>query len=157
MGYQITPSFSIGLEHKVTFPIHDRLDGFVRSSGSQFQNDRNHYTALNFRWNLFRGRYNGGTTPGGTTTGGTTPGGNNGGTTTTTPIGNPVGTPTSTVNRPVVNIINPPHSPHIVHNPQFTIKANIYYVDGPQNIVFTQNGLIKYEFLLQCKHQTFRE
>ncbi len=60
IGYQITPSFSIGLEHRTTFTLYDQFDG-VEQPGSEFLNlesgnDIYHYSALNLRWNLFRGK-----------------------------------------------------------------------------------------------------
>ena len=59
LGYQITPQWSFGFEHKVTFALHDEFDGLKRE-GTQFlqwgDNDKYHYTSVFLRLNIFRGR-----------------------------------------------------------------------------------------------------
>ncbi len=52
LGYQLTPKFSIGLGHKVTFARNDILDGQVWTNKDQATNDNDihHYTNLHLRW-----------------------------------------------------------------------------------------------------------
>ncbi|MEN8957715.1 MAG: Ig-like domain-containing protein [Flavobacteriales bacterium] len=58
LGYQITPRWSFGFEHKVTFALHDEFDG-LRREGTQFlqwgDNDKYHYSSAFLRLNIFRG------------------------------------------------------------------------------------------------------
>ena len=58
LGYQITPVLSIGFEHRVTFTLADKFDG-VEKVGTEFlqwgNNDKYHYSSINFRWNIFKG------------------------------------------------------------------------------------------------------
>lgn len=61
IGYQVGPSFSIGLEHRTTFTLNDVFEGHA-AAGSEFinlksGNDLYHYTGINFRWNILRGKY----------------------------------------------------------------------------------------------------
>jgi hypothetical protein len=61
IGYQFGPSFSIGLEHRTTFTLNDVFEGHA-AGGSQFinlqsGNDLYHYTGINFRWNILKGKY----------------------------------------------------------------------------------------------------
>ena len=52
LGYQLTPKFSIGLGHKVTFARNDILDGQKWTNDNQATNDNDihHYTNLHLRW-----------------------------------------------------------------------------------------------------------
>ncbi len=126
LGYQITEHFSAGLEHKITFPLHDRID--VETTGP---NDRYHYTAFVMRWNLYsryRETYTVDPEP-------TDP------TVYTNPTPDPVTTTVvPTGNKPLVNIVNPAVNNHVTHNNTFVIKANIYYVENSSKVKFKQNG-----------------
>lgn len=52
LGYQLTPRFSIGLGHKLTFSRNDDLDGqrWDNASVATERNDWHHYTNLHLRW-----------------------------------------------------------------------------------------------------------
>ncbi|MEM8909767.1 MAG: hypothetical protein AAGD05_18105, partial [Bacteroidota bacterium] len=52
LGYQLTPKFSIGLGHKVTFSGTDLLDGqkWNNDNLATNNNDIHHYTNLHLRW-----------------------------------------------------------------------------------------------------------
>ena len=52
LGYQLTPNFSIGMGHKVTFAGTDLLDGqkWENNNLATNDNDIHHYTNLNLRW-----------------------------------------------------------------------------------------------------------
>ena len=58
LGYQITPQWSFGFEHKVTFVLQDEFDGLKRD-GTEFlqwgNNDKYHYSSVFLRLNIFRG------------------------------------------------------------------------------------------------------
>ena len=133
IGYQFTPRFSAGIEHKINFPLNDKIDA-VEATGGPFVNDRLHYTALTFRWNLFRINSNN--------------------TNVTTTVPDPV-TNTPLRNKPVVNIVNPMHSPYTTHNSSYRVKANVYYVDGKSNITFRHNGIISTNFSYNTSSKRF--
>ncbi|MEN8839347.1 MAG: outer membrane beta-barrel protein, partial [Flavobacteriales bacterium] len=65
LGYQFSPQWSIGLEHRVTFTLQDKFDG-LEKAGTQFlqwgDHDKYHYTSLFLRWNIFRGNESSSTT-----------------------------------------------------------------------------------------------
>ena len=52
LGYQLTPRFSLGLGHKVTFTRTDDFDGvkYDHQNNISTDNDWHHYTNLNLRW-----------------------------------------------------------------------------------------------------------
>lgn len=52
LGYQLTPKFSIGVGHKVTFTNTDIFDGVRHENNGSpsTENDWHHYTNLNLRW-----------------------------------------------------------------------------------------------------------
>ena len=58
IGYQFSPQWSIGIDHRVTFTLQDQFDG-IEQAGTQFlqwgDNDKYHYTSIFLRWNIFRG------------------------------------------------------------------------------------------------------
>lgn len=51
VGYQFTPRFSLGLEHKATWAMADNLDAVIDQTSAQ-PNDVHHYTSLYLRWTL---------------------------------------------------------------------------------------------------------
>lgn len=58
LGYQFSPQWSIGFEHRVTFTLQDKFDG-LEQAGTQFlqwgDHDKYHYSSVFLRWNIFRG------------------------------------------------------------------------------------------------------
>ena len=54
IGYQFTPHFSMGLEHKITYA----LSNDINNSGIEYdnRNDRYHYTAIKMNFDLFKGK-----------------------------------------------------------------------------------------------------
>ncbi|MFZ5554723.1 MAG: beta strand repeat-containing protein [Bacteroidota bacterium] len=147
LGYQFGPHFAMGIEHKVTFPMNDIIDG---KSSSQINhklgvqtNDRIHYTALKLWWHLGKG--GGSTTHHHHYTDTTVTNVNNysNNQNTVTNNTNPV-----VVNKqlPIVNITNPSMSPATSHAAVFTVNANIYYVSSSSNVSFKVNGSPIYGF-----------
>ena len=132
LGYQFTPSFAMGIEHKITYALNDNeIDGGILNG----KNDKYHYTALIFRWGLLRARPS------------YTVNNNNVDDYTTNPTPNPIdNTPPPTGNKPLVNIYNPSTNNSIVHNANFVIKAKVYYVANSSNIVFRHNGSQSFGF-----------
>lgn len=54
LGYQLGPSFSVGVEHKTTFAMKDVFDGYVNPEKRwrAFENDIYHYTSAYLRFNF---------------------------------------------------------------------------------------------------------
>ncbi|MFT6935814.1 MAG: hypothetical protein ACJA1N_000106 [Saprospiraceae bacterium] len=51
IGYQLTPRFSFGLEHKATWAMADNLDAVIDQTSNR-ADDVHHYTSLYLRWTL---------------------------------------------------------------------------------------------------------
>lgn len=51
VGYQFTPRFSLGLEHKATWAMADNLDAVIDQNSNR-ANDVHHYTSVYMRWTL---------------------------------------------------------------------------------------------------------
>jgi hypothetical protein len=147
LGYQITESFSIGVEHKIAYDIlGDEFDGGSLNNLADGNMDKYHYTALNFRWNLLgRGEvYK--PKPDHTNDNWTT---------------KPTNTTTNTTNtttqeaKPLVNIYNPANNNQVVHSSAYTIKAKIYNVGSKDGVTFKQNGLITSGFTFNPSNNEF--
>ncbi len=140
LGYQVSPRFSLGLEHKTTFTRIDNFDGYADPT-SKRPNDIYHYTSFYLRFQV-KNRHN-------------------------YVEDNPNSlhnlpnyenqTNQGSNQPPVVNFTNPSISGMTVTQPNFTIKADVKFVDGKQNITFRQNGINSQSFtynattdLLEC-------
>lgn len=135
-GYQIGPSFSMGVEYKLAYDIlGDEFDGGTSNMLQDNIMDKYHYTGVFFRWNILGG-------------GGTTYTVDPPDTWTPTPTEPTTVVPTTPVthNKPLVNIYNPSNNNKVVHDPSYTIKAKIYHVETQSGVKFTQNGLSNTNF-----------
>jgi hypothetical protein len=129
LGYQVSPRFSLGLEHKTTFTRIDNFDGYVDAS-SKRPNDMYHYTSFYLRFQV-KNRHN-------------------------YVEDNPNSlhnlpnyenqTNQGSSQPPVVNFTNPSISGMTVSQPNFTIRAEVKFVDGKQNTTFRQNGINSQNF-----------
>ncbi|CAG5087503.1 hypothetical protein [Parvicella tangerina] len=131
-GYQIGPSFSMGVEYKLAYDLlGDEFDGGAANMLEDNVMDKYHYTGVFFRWNILSGgaTYTVDSDPDPWTPSTTTP-------TTVVPTDPPV-----THNKPLVNIYNPSTNNKVVHNTSYTIKAKIYHVETQSGVKFTQNGI----------------
>ncbi len=146
IGYQLSPSFSVGLEHKVTYALASEINGFNDDN----INDKYHYTAFRINFDIFRNRGRSQsyieenveeeaikpTTPTRPTT------------STNTGTGNPTNqntdeiTYSSTGAPPTVNITNPAHHNMEVHGSLFHLQARIYHVNTKSQITLNHNGVI---------------
>jgi large repetitive protein len=54
LGYQVSPQFAVGIEHKTTFAMKDVFDGYVNPEErwGLFENDVYHYTSAYLKFNL---------------------------------------------------------------------------------------------------------
>ncbi|HYG52659.1 MAG TPA: hypothetical protein VD905_17235, partial [Flavobacteriales bacterium] len=144
LGYQFGRYFAMGVGHKVTFTLRDDMDGMVATTGRQTFNDRYHYSNLYFKFYIGGG--GGGSHHTTHTTHHTTT------TTNTTTTNN---TPPPAQNKPVIHITNPAACPATVQNAMATIKANIYYVNSANQIVFKVNGNVTGGFNYSASTQQF--
>ncbi len=129
LGYQVSPRFSLGLEHKTTFTRIDNFDGFVDAS-SKWPNDIYHYTSFYLRFQMKNRRNYVDDNPNSLHN-----------------LPNYENQTSQGANQPpVVNFTNPSVSGTTVSQPNFTIRAEVKYVDGKQNITFKQNGLNSQNF-----------
>ena len=62
IGYQFTPGFSMGIEHKTNFSLNEGNSSFGIDIDNKIvdgsRKDKNHYTSLGFKWSMGR-RYSG--------------------------------------------------------------------------------------------------
>lgn len=131
-GYQIGPSFSMGVEYKLAYDLlGDEFDGGAANNMADNVMDKYHYTGAFFRWNILTG--------GGSYEPPVDPWTPNPGP--TNPQTNVVPNDPVTHNKPLVNIYNPSNNNKVVHNPSYTIKAKVYHVETQSGVKFTQNGL----------------
>lgn len=133
LGYQIGKRVSIGIEHKTTFTMRDEWDGLIKNS--QYKQDLYHYSGGYIRFQIRGGEREERThqthTPDPVTTN-------------PNPI-NPTPTPENR-QLPIVTYTNPSTSGTVVNSPNYTIRAEIKYVDGRNNISFKQDGQINTNF-----------
>lgn len=142
-GYQFAPYFAMVLEHKVTFALNDKIDGYAYKNPETPVNDRYHYTGLKFVFHFGKGNGQVYTNYNTTTTT----------TTATTSTSTVVTTPPRA--RPIINITQPSMSPATVSNQYYTVNANIYNIDGPSNINFKVNGNQSTNFTYNTSTQQF--
>ncbi len=146
IGYQFSPSFSLGIEHKTNFSLTEQnsFTGFNMDNriltGSKI--DKKHYTTLGFKWKLGRkpasshSSYTESYVPDSPVV--TQP--SNTTTTTTTTV------TTVSENLPTVKIIEPDTNPYHTSSGFISIKANIQHADTYDAIVFYQDGIQKNNF-----------
>ncbi len=131
LGYQVGPRFSLGIEHKTTFTRIDNFDGYNNPTSKISKNDLYHYTSFYLRFQIKRHKVE------------------------TDPYTDPnslhnlpnYDDQTNAGNQPpVVTFTNPSVSGTNVSQPNFTIRADVKYVDARENITFKQNGIYNANF-----------
>jgi hypothetical protein len=134
ISYQLSPAVAFGLEHKMTWTRTDNFDGMPNTMAGvpSPKNDIYHYTSLGFKFHLFHG---------------------SGYVDTDTDVTNFDTQPDQTnpivqqpVQKPIIEIYDPGSSPYTTSWNQFTIKANIYHIDGKSQVTFKQNGNVNSNF-----------
>ncbi|MCF8390059.1 MAG: hypothetical protein K9H12_05170, partial [Bacteroidales bacterium] len=146
IGYQFSPSFSMGIEHKTNFSLSEQngltginIDNKILDGSGM---DKNHYTTLGFKWNLGRRSYSSNYIPRESPI-------------TYTPeviqpsnanptVSNPVVSVSETP--PTVKIIDPATNPYKSSSNFISIKARVQNAEGYNQIVFYQDGLEKTNF-----------
>lgn len=128
LGYQLTRNFSIGVEHKANWALHDNLEGqeYNRADNTlSADNDMHHYTSLYLRFRL-GDRYQKESNPtvygdSMDDKGGTYPGESYG-------------------NAPIITFTKPRKEVSTVSNHRISVAATIEHIDGRNNIDATFNG-----------------
>ena len=123
LGYQVSPRFSIGLEHKTTFTQRDQFDAKVLDS--KYPQDIYHYTSCYFRFQIKSRRYHDDIES------------------TTQTSTNP---PVQRNEPPYVDMTNPGQYRTVVKNPQFPLTAIVKEVHSNQNIILKHNGIALNDF-----------
>ncbi len=146
IGYQITPSFSVGLEHKITYALSREINGFNYDN----TNDKYHYTAFRINFDILRNRgghqsnieedvvqeeetVNCNSCPSSTNT--------NTGTVNTINQNTDDISYSNSGTPPTVNIVNPSHQNLEVHGSLFHLQARIYHVNNKSQITLNHNGV----------------
>jgi hypothetical protein len=146
LGYQVSPYFSIGLQHRISFTGTDFYDGNQYMPNATTTNDLNdwlHYTNLTMRWHI-KGKASGNVN-------------NNNNidtythTHTTT---NPTPTPPA-IPKPRVEFIDPYSNPHTTTSSTFLIQANVFNVSSHSNVTFKQNGVSNMNFTFDPNTSAF--
>lgn len=131
LGYQIGKRVSIGIEHKTTFTMKDEWDGLIKNS--QYKQDLYHYSGGYIRFQIRGGEREERTqhthTPDPVTTN-----------------PNPINPTPENRQLPIVTYTNPSTSGTVVNSPNYTIRAEIKYIDSRNNISFKQDGQINNNF-----------
>lgn len=146
ISYQVTPWFAMGLEHKMTWTRTNLWDGLQNDPGTgtaSSSNDIYHYSGVTMKFHLWGGGHSDIEYTDVDSFDTTDP----------NPVVNNVNPPAR--QKPIVDIYDPGVNPYETEYSQFTILANIYYVDGKQNITFKQNGIINNNFTYNPNTEQF--
>ncbi|MFL5763845.1 MAG: beta strand repeat-containing protein [Bacteroidia bacterium] len=124
LGYQVTPGFSIGLEHKMTWALSDQLDGqqWANDNTRSTTNDKYHYTSVWLKFSFGRAVHS--SSPDNVTTNNNT---------------SNIVVPSN--DKPVVNFTSPSNSPFTSSQQSYTVKATVTGVSNRSGIVFNYNGV----------------
>ncbi len=129
LGYQVTPSFSVGLEHRTTWALNDYLDGQRFNQYSNTLTDNNdcyNYTSLHLRWRIGKKNYDKYQPP--VTQSPVRPGVTHPG---TSPSGQ----------APVIRFTNPSKNPATIYNTNtVNVLASIKHVERSRDIQASFNG-----------------
>ena len=133
LGYQFSPGFSMGLEHKMTWALHDGLDGQQWNNDNTVSGtkDKYHYSSVWLKFSFGRK-----VKPVATTT-------------TTTNIVTP------TAEKPTVVITNPSVNSFTSTSQSFTVKATIKNVNSKSDIVLKYNGINNSNFTYDVNTKQF--
>ena len=137
LGYQFTPGFSMGLEHKMTWAMHDGLDGQQWNTDNTLSatKDKYHYSSVWLKFSFGR------------TTRHTT--------TTTTTNNNTTNIVNTTGDKPVVNITTPSVNSFTSSSQSFTVRATVKNVTSKSDITLLYNGVNNSNFTYDATTHSF--
>lgn len=136
LGYQFTPGFSMGLEHKMTWAMHDGLDGqqWINDNTRSITKDKYHYSSVWLKFSFGRKARPVTTTTNTTTTNIVTPPAND---------------------KPTVVITNPSVPSFTSSTQSFTVKATIKNVSSKSDISLVYNGVNNTNFTYDVNSKQF--
>src|ERR1051325_731700 len=145
IGKMLSKSTAIGIEHKITFPLHDYLDGqmWTNNNSATGTNDWQHYTGFYIRWYFrARGEYNNNTYTQHTDQTNYT---NNNHDPYTPPHDNGTGNtnpppPPPSNARPVITITFPGGSPYTHNSNNITVTGSVLNATSRNEITVKVNG-----------------
>ena len=145
LGYQFTPGFSMGVEHKMTWALHDGLDGQQWANDNTLSptKDKYHYSSVWLKFSFGRGTH-----PTSTNTNVNT-NTNNVNTNTNTNIITTAG------DKPTVVITNPSVNSYTSTSQSYTVRATIKNVSSKNDIGLVYNGVSNTNFTYDATSQTF--
>ncbi len=143
LGFQFTPAFTMGIEHKTNFSLTESNSVFGMNMDNRIlpssRRDRNHYTTLAFRWTLGGYLWGGYDRP-------------------VSPVIVP-GPPTPVTSfsepRPVVRIFDPSSDPYSTASGTYIIRARIQNIRSFHNIRFFQDGVDNENFTFYSSRNNF--
>lgn len=126
LGYQITPGFSMGFEHKMTWTLNDMIDGqqWTNTNEHTGTNDIYHYSSIWLKFSFGR-KVKGNTS---TTTNNTN---NTNNLTNITPV---------PAEKPTITITNPSANPYSTTNQSLAFTAKVTDVNSKADISLVVNG-----------------
>ena len=139
LGYQFTPVFSMGLEHKITWALNDVLDGqqWANDNSKSASNDKYHYSSIWLKFSFGRSTHVSSVTN------------NNIITDTNT------NTYTPAADKPTVVITNPGVSSFTSTSQSYTVKATIKNVNSKSDIGLVYNGVSNTNFTYDATSKVF--
>ncbi len=115
LGYQVTPNFSVGVEHKINWALSDQLEG-ERWQSDFIQDDKkdlHHYTSLYLRWKVYPGKEE---------------------------RHDPISTLDPVLSPPVITITRPSSNPFNTNTNKGNVIATVEHVTDKRNIKVNLNG-----------------
>jgi hypothetical protein len=138
LGYQFSPGVSMGLEHKMTWALHDGLDGqqWANDNTLSTSKDKYHYTSVWLKFSFGRKARP---------------------VTTTLTNNNTVNPDTYTpaTNKPTVAITNPAVSSYTSPSQSYTVRATIKNVSSKSDIGLVYNGVSNTNFTYDATTKQF--
>ena len=140
LGYQFTPGFSMGLEHKMTWALHDGLDGQQWNNDNTFSTtkDKYHYSSVWLKFSFGRSSHHS-----------TIDTNNNNVVTNNNNIVTPAG------DKPTVVISNPSSPSFTSPSQSYTVRATIKNVSGKSDVGLVYNGVSNTNFTYDATTQQF--
>jgi len=138
---QLSPNVAFEVLGRMTWTRNNDFDAMPYNMDGSISttNDRYHYASAGFKFNLGNGEAE-------THTNNTHTNNNN---------VNNNGSVTPKVQKPIVDFTKPNTTPHITHSPSYQIKANVFYVEDANHVVFKQDNMTNGNFSYNANTDIF--
>lgn len=136
LGYQFTPGFSMGLEHKVTWALSDMLDGqqWANDNTLSASQDKYHYSSIWLKFSFGRATRSH---------------------TTTNNVITDQNLYTPAADKPTISIYSPGSSPYTSSSQSYNVKATIKNVSSKSDIGLVHNGVSNSNFTYDATTHVF--